>query len=428
MKKKLTDTQPLIKTPSAGDTSFPANTSLSNGIPVYLIGGGSVDILRIEFIINAGQVTEHVPLSASVTNAMLTEGTEYHNAFDLNELIDRTGAVFNQSVEKEIAGLVIVTLPRKLDEVLSLAYEVLFHPSFPEEEFRMMIEKRIQTYMTGRKRTSVVAREQFFRALCGNDNPYGRVIDMDDYSFLSTSHLADFHRLHYRRDDMYITVAGQNPGQALPYLEKYFSAGNGMTWKKPELPVFNFMPPSATKIFAEVQGSVQSTIRVGWKGITASHPDYHPLKVATILLGGYFGSRLMRNIREEKGYTYGIHSVSGAFHDLGFITVITEVANNYREETIREITNEINLLAETAPGDDEMKIVRNHIMGETARMFDGPFAKAETLKTILDTAAGTEYYTEFTETVKSITPGKIKDLVNTYLIPEEAFVIIAGAK
>jgi zinc protease len=150
--------------------------------------------------------------------------------------------------------------------------------------------------------------------------------------------------------------------------------------------------------------------------------------VANTILGGYFGSRLMKNIREDKGYTYGIGSVAGSLRYGGFISVITDVANQYREETIEEIIKEINKLRKREASGDEMMLVRNHMMGDLARAFDGPFAMAEALRGVLDAGLTMDYYRNLEETVKTISPGKIKELVNAYYNPDEAIIVVAGTK
>jgi zinc protease len=427
MIKQSIKSAPVINTPSAGDTSFPESASLSNGVPVYLIGNGTVDLLRVEFVFNAGQRTEKVPLAATATNAMLTEGTLMHDAVSLNELIDSTGAIINHIADKDSASLVAVTLSRQLEEVMALASEVLFQSSFPEREFRMMQEKRLQAFLTSRQKTSVRAREEFYRALCGDTTSYGRVAKADDYKSLTVEEVRKFHSDHYTPGNMYITVAGHNPEQALPVLERYFAPSEAIPWQDPMIPEMTFTTARPGSIFCEVKDSIQSTVRLGWKGITRDHPDYQGLQVAAMILGGYFGSRLMRNIREEKGYTYGIHAVAGAFRNIGYITIMTDTANIYREATVSEIRKEIKRLREEEVDAGEMAIVRNHIMGEIARMFDGPFATAESIRSIIDYDTDHDYYTHLAETVNSITPGKIKELFNTYFNPEDAFEIIAGA-
>jgi predicted Zn-dependent peptidase len=416
---------PEIITPSAGNTGFPEMTHLGNGIPVYLIGKGAVDLLRIEFVFNAGQMMERTHLAASMANAMLTEGTDLHDAMTLNDLIDRTGTIFNHTADKETASLVAVTLTRKLDEVMALAAEVLFRPSFPENEFRMLVDKRKQAFQISRQRTSVIAREEFYRALCGGGNPYGRITVIEDYNTLTAGTMREFHSLWYRPENMYITVAGHEPRKAIGVLEKYFGS-YPCKWHRPEYPAIRFETAGPGRIFREVGNSVQSTVRLGWKGITRDHPDYHGLQVASTILGGYFGSRLMRNIREDKGYTYGIHSIAGSFHGMGFITIISEVAGQYRENALSEIRKEIKDLSMHEVPPEELMIVRNHIMGETARMFDGPFAVAETIRSIIDYDTDHDYFTQFVRTVETITPAEIKELFNTYFKIDDAFEIIAG--
>ncbi|HHU99972.1 MAG: M16 family metallopeptidase [Bacteroidales bacterium] len=428
MRDKEIKGAPKIITPSAGDTSLPEPVMLGNGVPVYLAGNGTVDLLRIEFVFPAGQVLEEVHLAASTTSAMLTEGTLHHDAATINDLIDSTGATLSHAADKDTAGLTTVTLTRKLNDVMALASEVLFSPSFPENEFRILTDRRLQAFQTSRQKTPVIAREAFYEALCGAGSPYGRITTEDDYRRLTTGDLREFHRKHYRPVNMYVTVAGSEPWKALPVLEKHFSVNGTEQWQKPPLPSPLLETSEPGKIFREVPSSVQSTIRVGWKGITRNHPDYQALQVATVILGGYFGSRLMRTIREEKGYTYGIGAVAGAFHNIGYITIMTDVANAYRDDTLREIRKEVEKLRTEEVSGEEMTLVRNHMMGGLARAFDGPFLVADALRGVIDYETGSDYYTRLAETVKTITPARIMDIFDKYFNPDEAWEIIAGSR
>ena len=428
MREKQKKTAPEIITPSAGDTSLPKAEFLGKGVPVFMAGNGTVDLLRIEFVFHAGQVMEDVHMAASTVSAMLTEGTLHHDAASINDLIDSTGAALTHAADKDTAGLVTVTLTRKLDDVLALSAEVLFSPSFPENEFRMLTDRRLQAFLTSRQRTSVIAREAFYEALCGGRSPYGRITTEDDYRRLTTNNLREFHMKHYRPDNMYVTVAGSDPWKALPVLEKYFSGNGADKWKKPVIPSPVLETSAPGKIFRDVPDSVQSTVRIGWKGVIRSHPDYQSLQVATMILGGYFGSRLMRTIREEKGYTYGIGAVAGAFHNIGYITIMTDVANAYRDQTVAEIRKEIEKLRTIEVSEEEMTLVRNHMMGELARTFDGPFSVADAIRGIIDYDAGADYYTRLAETVRSITPARIMEIFIRYFNPAEAWEIIAGSR
>lgn len=428
MNKLNRSLQPEIIIPTTGKTPEHVVHHLGGGVPVYLFGAGTLDLLRIEFVFNAGQLVESVNLAATTANAMLTEGTTLHDAMTLNELIDITGAVFTHTADKDAASLVVITLPRKLREVTALAEEVLFHPSFPDREFGMIIDRRIQSFLTNRQKTAVIAREEFYRALYGGDNPYGRVTVLEDYRNITPDLTRAFHSEHYRRSNMYITVSGKEPERALEYLEDHFSCINGEKWQIKNVPELLFAAAPPGRMFFEVEGSVQSAVRLGWRGITREHHDYQALQVANMVLGGYFGSRLMRNIREDKGFTYGISSVAGALHKAGFITIVTEVANEYREQTIKEIVSEINDLRQNEISMGELNLVRNHFMGEIARMFDGPFTTAETVRGLIDYDIPFDYFIKLEETVRTITPRKIKELFNTYYDTENAIEIIAGAR
>lgn len=418
---------PEIITPTVGDISFPEPVKLKGGIPVYLMDGGAIDILRIELIFPAGQVMDEVHLTASMVSAMLTEGTLKHNAITLNNLIDSTGAVLKGSAGKDRSSLVVVTLPRMLDDVMRLTGEILLQPAFHEKEFRRLTERRIQSFLTQRQKTAVIARELFYESLCGKENPYGRITTEQDYRELTTDDLHRFHLKHYKPCNIYITVAGKDPEQALPVLEKYFDSRITGTSCQPSLPGIKFESSPPGTLFHEMPGSVQSSIRLGWKGLLRNDPDFWPLQVATVLLGGYFGSRLMRKIREEKGYTYGIQAVSGAFQLIGFITIMSDVANTYRDEALADIRNEIKELQSVLVSEEELSLVRNQMMGELARLFDGPFSRAEVIKSVIDYGTGSDYYNRFAESVKSITPARVRELFNTYFSLDQAQEITAGA-
>jgi len=418
--------QPETITPTVGIITEPERVVLDGGVPVFLLGSGSEDLLRIEFVFDAGQIREKDHLAASTVNEMLTEGTKLHEAVALNEIIDHTGAVFTPVIDKDAAGLIVITLSRTLDRVMELAAEVLFQPSFPENEFRLLMDRRMQRFLTNRQKTSFVSREMFYNALYG-ESPYGRITRPDDFKMMTTARAREFHEEYYRPENMYITVAGKDPHQALPVLNRYF-AGNDTDRKKLKDVSVTIAHQKKIQLFTEMPDAVQSSIRIGWKGVGKNHPDFPSLQIANTILGGYFGSRLMRNIREDKGYTYGIGSIAGALRFAGFITIITEVATDYRDQTIEEIMKEVNLLRDKESSDEEMMLVRNQIMGDMARAFDGPFALAESLRGVIDHGLDFDYYRKFEATVKTITPDKIKELFNTYYNPEEAIEVIAGAK
>ena len=160
--------------------------------------------------------------------------------------------------------------------------------------------------------------------------------------------------------------------------------------------------------------------------INKSHPDYPGLKILNVILGGYFGSRLMKNIREDKGYTYGIHSSVNSLALGGYKVISAEVSRVNIRKAIDEIYREIRILQTTPVGDNELDLVRTYMAGEMVRMFDGPFAVAESFKSVWEFGLDYEYYYRFAEIVKTITPEEIQQLANDYYNIDDLYEIIVG--
>jgi predicted Zn-dependent peptidase len=173
-------------------------------------------------------------------------------------------------------------------------------------------------------------------------------------------------------------------------------------------------------------GAVQSAIRIGSQTINKRHPDYPGLKFLNTVLGGYFGSRLMKNIREEKGFTYGITSSVSSLDLTGFKVISTDVDRNKLEQAVSEIYNEIRKLQRVPVGSDELEVVRNYMSGELVRMFDGPFAMAESLKAVWEFGLDTGYFNRLAQTMKTIGTDEIMRLACTYYNIDDLYEITAG--
>jgi predicted Zn-dependent peptidase len=170
----------------------------------------------------------------------------------------------------------------------------------------------------------------------------------------------------------------------------------------------------------------QSAIRVGKELFNRHHTDYAGMQVLNTVLGGYFGSRLMKNIREDKGYTYGIGSMIISLHHSGYFVIASEVGTGVTKKAVKEVFVEINRLRNELIPENELSLVKNYIMGQIIRMFDGPFATADTIKSILEYGLDFDYYDRTIETIMGITAVELRDLANKYLKPETFTEIIAG--
>jgi predicted Zn-dependent peptidase len=400
---------------------------LNNGIPVYLIEAGTEEIMRLEFVFRAGQVKEHLPLLASTCNLMLSEGSQNYSSEKLNRLLDFYGIFFNQSVEKDSAGIVFFFLNKHIEKVLELSREILFRPVFPEAELNSLMKKRLRWYMVNREKVQNLAMDQFFESVFGKSHPYGYQIREQDFESMTTAILSDFHTKYYTPENMTIIISGKLHIKTPELLNSYI--GNLVSNKSnTEAPAYPIKGEKSKKIHISKPGAVQNAVRIGSATINKRHSDYPGLKILDSILGGYFGSRLMKNIREEKGFTYGINSTISSLDLSGFKIISTEVGQNNSQRAIDEIYKEINLLQNVRVKNDEMAVVRNYMSGEMLRMFDGPFALAESFKSAWEFGLDNSYYYRLAEKIKTIEPNEIIELARTYYNIEDLYEITVGAE
>ncbi len=417
--------QPQVEPFNASIPAEPQLMRLSNGAGVYLIDAGTEEVMRTDFIFRAGMITEYLPLLATTTNMMLAEGTLNHNARELSSTLDYYGIFMNLYSEKDIAGLTLYFLNKHAVKALELAGEILFKPIFPGNELDLMMKKRLNWFRISRGKTQNLAMDNFFEAIFGKRHPYGRKVTEADFSNMNCQLLKDFHSMHYSPEDMTIIVSGKINANITGLLEDFYGRlSSEYTYREDTGNVLSESPDK--KIRIAKRGSVQSSYRIGCRTINKRHPDYPGLKFLNTLLGGYFGSRLMKNLREEKGYTYGVHSSVSSFDLSGFMVISTDVGRQNAEKAAGEIFSELKRLQDTPPAEEEMEVVRKYMMGEILRMFDGPFSIADSFRSVLDFGLSFDYYHRMAETIKSVTPGEITRLANTYCKPEDMYEIKAG--
>lgn len=427
MMEELRRTQPPVFPVKMPEIPEASAFVLDNNIPVYLIHAGTEDLVRIEFTFRAGQAKEFMPLLASTTNMMLKEGSLNHSSEELARKLDFYGAFLHMSVDKDRAGIIIFCLNRHIDNILGLCHELLFCPAFPEKEMNALMQKRLQWFHINRQKMQNVATDQYFESIFGKRHPYGRQTTEHDFTSICPSLLSNFHNKHYTPENMAVIISGKIPPETIILLNKHFGnlKASGLNAEESKLKLKGSV---TKKIHVAKQGTVQTAIRIGKSTINKRHPDYPGMKVVDSILGGYFGSRLMSNIREEKGYTYGIRSGLSSLELSGYMIISTEVGNEYVEPALNEIYKEIRILQEVSVEADELEVVRNYMSGEMVRMFDGPFALAESFKSAWEFGLDNSYYYRLADKIRTIGADEIKTLANTYYSIDDLYQVTAGSK
>ena len=160
--------------------------------------------------------------------------------------------------------------------------------------------------------------------------------------------------------------------------------------------------------------------------ISSTHVDYAGMQVLNTVFGGYFGSRLMSNIREDKGYTYGIGSSVVPLRKEGYFCISSEVGVDVRAAAVNEIYLELKRLRTELVPESELNLVRNYMLGSFQRNIDGPFSLADRFKSILTAGMGYEYYTRYLETIQNITAEELLRLASTHLHEDSLYELVVG--
>ena len=420
---------PTFKTIDRIDVMQVTESRLNNNIPLFTLLAGSQEIVKIEFIFKAGMFYQPKTLIASGTNALLETGTKSFTANQISDGIDFYGSFLELQVDQDFASVTLFTLNKYLDNSLKFLEEVIKCPTFPEDEFKIHYANKKQKHVINSQKVSVLARRKFSQILFGQQHPYGVDVMENDFERVSINELKLFFEEHYHSANCSIIASGHLPNNLLDTLNTYFG---GNDWKRSSLQVAN--TNSLIKIETSTEqkhlivkdDAIQSAIRIGRVLFNKTHPDYFKFQVLNTILGGYFGSRLMANIREDKGFTYGIGSGLNNMVNAGYFYISTEVGADVTSQALAEIYKELHLLRTKLVSDNELETVRNYILGHFLRSVDGPFALSDKFKAIWEFNLDYTFYENYFAAVKLVTAKEIRDLANNYLQEKDLLECVVG--
>ncbi len=410
-------------------------TELSNKVPLYYLNMGEQEVSRIDIMVSAGKWEQSKPLVSSFTNLLLKEGAGKLHSKEIAEQLDYYGAWLQLAETYHYSYLTLYTLNRYFKETLEILEMIFREPHFPEKEFKTMVDRHRQHFFIDNDKVQYLATKGFSQKLFQEGYPYGIYAEADDFGRLSTEDLKKFHQRYYRPDHMQIILSGKITDTELKIVDEYF--GTTTTYNEvvshstnadlPGKEAYN-QPYSYTnkRFFIPKKDALQNGIRMGLPVINRNHPDFPGLRVLNTILGGYFGSRLMSNIREEKGYTYGISSGITALKHASHLSIATQTACEHTDKLIREVYNEIDRLQQELTGTQELEMVRNYMLGDFARSMDGTFSIVEAHISLLSSHMDASFFNQQIEVIKNISPDEIQRLAQKYLVKKQILEVIAG--
>ena len=417
---------PDIKTLDKLDLPNVEKTNLDNGIPLYVINSGEQEVVKLDFVFEAGKWYEPKNLLADFVNRMMREGVKGKTAKEIADIFEFYGCNLESSVSFTSAGFQLYSLSKHIPAVLPLLMEVFTEATFPEDEFATMLNNRRQKHTERLAKNDYVSNRNFLSAMWGKTHPYGRVTEFEDFENVTTDMLREFYKKYYNASNCFIIASGKMDEALIKSINTIFGVSSWVGEMAPE-GMEHIASPSLDLVqHTEKKDSVQSSIMIGNACINKYHPDFDKLSVVNTLFGGYFGSRLMANIREDKGYTYGIFSSISSYHHGGIFEISAEVGKEVSEATINEVKNEIELMRNDLVDEEELETVKNYLIGRMMRSIDGAMKYADVYKGLILYGRDSEYLNEYLKTIQTITAEEVRDLFRKYYDFSKMYTITVG--
>lgn len=415
----------------------PQQLDFDNGLRAFCFHAGGQDLVRIEWIFQNDYQEEDDALIPSCVPAMLREGTQRLTNAEIADLVDFHGAYLVPEFNSDMSTLTLFTLNKHLPALLPVVRDVLTGAAFPERELNTYLRNRKQRLEVSLQKNDFTARRLFNRALFG-ETRYGRSPDLDSFERVTAERLRDYYAKHYRPDNCTMTIAGNITPEVFSTVKDVFegswSESTSTTQSKNPaavgatgLGIIPEFPANTGELRLETRpDALQSAIRLGFRTIQRNHSDFPGLQFVNTAFGGYFGSRLMTNIREDKGYTYGIGSAVVSMKHGGYLTIATEVGVDVTRATLTEIEREIQLIKDHPLSSDEMELVRNYLMGSLLGGLENVFSHADHFKQVYFSGLGLDYYEYYQQAILGMDAATVQRLANDYLDFDAMEKIIVG--
>lgn len=402
--------------------------TLDNGLPLHIINIGEQPIVRLECLFEAGTWYETMPGASYFATKMLSEGTSTRTSAEISEAFDRVGAFTEMSHTSDRSGIVVYCLARFLPQVLPLVQELIADATFPEKEWNDLRNIMLQNHRVNWEKSAFQASTYFREALFGPEHPYGRSRDEEQIVNLAKEEALAHYKSRIQHAPFRLVMAGKVGREEVEAVNAFLGKGSSLTHTEQSEPTYLTNTADEKIILVERPESVQSSIRYGKLLFTRQHPDYYKMLVTNEILGGYFGSRLMKNIREEKGLTYGISSNVSTLRHAGYFMIGTDVKKDFTEQTLDEIRREIALLQTVPVAGDELQTVKNFMAGEFAGSLNTAFDVADRQKILIMDGLPTDFFERYIEQIHATTADDILRLAQTYLDLDTMTEVVVGGR
>lgn len=395
---------------------------IDDTIPLYTLNMGTQPVIQVELIFDSGVWSELKPGVAYFSSNMLLEGTKKKSSYDIAEYIDSYGAILDVKVTADTSSILLCTLTKFLEPMLKLLIEIVAESAYNEDRLEHLQQLKLHSITLDDAKVGRISKKKFRSILYPSEHPYGRSLSKIDVENIGNEDLYN----HYKNSlftNCRVLVSGQASTTEIDLVKKYISNISGcMLSNNNEDKEFALQSPY-TEIIKQ-KGGLQASICMGKVLFGKSNPDFIQLLLVNTLFGGYFGSRLMKNIRERNGYTYGIYSQLIPLKHSGYMVISAEVAEKYAEATYSEIQKELEILQKEPVCKTELKTLKNYLMGMLKAEMDNPLAVIEKFKSAYLHGLDETYFDNLYDAIYNIDEDQIMSIAKEYLTVDSMSCII----
>ena len=414
-------TQPQIKPIDEIEFVAPRKMELRPNVYFYHMKEVQNETVRFDLYFDAGKSKSKGGISSFV-NGLLLSGTNDKSAHDIEDTINGLGGFYEAGVAMENAAVTVYCLRENLKEIATTLVDAIKNVNFDDKEVKQYLADRKQKLRISKEKVNVLAQRRFQQELFASNELYANVTEEEDIDKVTKQQLIDFHHLHYRNGLSKIVLVGNVSEEIVSFI---IDITKDMVTSASQEAESN-ITSNVGRFDVEKEGAIQSAIRVGKILFNKQHQDYLDFLVLNTILGDYFGSRLMSNIREDKGYTYGVGSAVAEFNEIGYFLIVTEVGKDVKENTLTEIQNEVLRLQNELVSKEELELVKNYMLGQLLKSADGPYAMMDLFLSAEAQNKSLEFYNDAIESLNTITPERIQELANKYLNWNDFTIVTAG--
>lgn len=413
---------PDFRIPSSIEFPTPIQRTLPNGVHLYFIPTPEIDAVKLEISSTINETSNSKLLVPYFALEMATEGTLSKDAATLDDFFDTYASEVETESGFENHGLSILTTQKHFDKVLPVFRELLTEAVFPEKELSKRKKQKALSIHINRDKTSHRASQLFRKALFGENHPFGQITEEKDVDLVQREDLIKFYKNNLWTNSEIFLTGNLDESQ----LEDIFQEIGNIPVAFFPNPTTEFLNTRHQRVAEEKEKSVQSSIRIGCHLIPKNHPDYFKLNLMNTILGGYFGSRLIKNIREDKGHTYGIYSSIGSLKMADYWVVMADVIKEHDEAVIDEVYKEIDKLKNEPVSAHELEVVRNYMIGKLLSQFSSGFELIGRFKSIHQAGLDFGFFQQNLDYILRAKPEDVLEVANKYLHREKMVEVIVG--